>query len=255
MQNATLVGLSRLAALERQFDVVANNIANLNTAGFKASSPVFQEFLSSGAEENEFSATDATPVHFVNDPMTIVDWSEGPIQQTGNPLDIAIDGNAFLAVQTTAGERYTRNGALKINAAGTLVTSDGTPIAGDNGSIVFQTNDRNVSISADGRISVVDGAGSVDTLRGKLKLVSFATQQQLQPEGASLFSVPAGVVPQPAAKVRVIQGAIEGSNVNGVVQMSRMIELNRTYALVASLLKSQGDQSSQSLDKLAEVPS
>jgi flagellar basal-body rod protein FlgF len=254
MQNATLVGLSRLAALERQFDVVADNIANLNTAGFKASSPVFQEFLSSDAEENEFSAGDA-PVHFVNDPMTIVDWSEGPIQQSGNPLDIAIDGNAFLAVQTTAGERYTRNGALKINAAGTLVTADGTPIAGDNGPIVFQTNDRNVSISADGRVSVVDGAGSVDTLRGKLKLVSFASQQQLQAEGASLFSVPAGVAPQPAAKVRVIQGAIEGSNVNGVVQMSRMIELNRTYALVASLLKSQGDQSSQSLDKLAEVPS
>jgi flagellar basal-body rod protein FlgG len=176
MQNATLVGLSRLAALERQFDVVANNIANLNTAGFKASSPVFQEFLSSDAEENEFSAGDA-PVHFVNDPMTIVDWSEGPIQQSGNPLDIAIDGNAFLAVQTTAGERYTRNGALKINAAGTLVTADGTPIAGDNGPIVFQTNDRNVSISADGRVSVVDGAGSVDTLRGKLKLVSFASQQ------------------------------------------------------------------------------
>jgi flagellar basal-body rod protein FlgF len=86
-------------------------------------------------------------------------------------------------------------------------------------------------------------------------LPAFASQQQLQAEGASLFSVPAGVAPQPAAKVRVIQGAIEGSNVNGVVQMSRMIELNRTYALVASLLKSQGDRSSQSLDKLAEVPS
>jgi flagellar basal-body rod protein FlgF len=255
MQNAALVSLSRLSVLERQFDVVANNIANLNTAGFKSSSPIFQEFLSSGAEEDEFAPTDAAPVQFVHDPMTVVDWGVGPIQQTGNPLDIAIDGDAFIAVQTTAGERYTRNGALKINTDGTLVTADGTPIAGDNGPIVFQTNDRNVAISADGRVSVVDGAGSVDTLRGKLKLVSFTDRQQLAPEGASLFSAPAGVVPQPATKVRVIQSAIEGSNVNGVVQMSRMIELNRTYALVASLLKSQGDQSTQSIDKLAQVPS
>jgi flagellar basal-body rod protein FlgF len=255
MENALLVGLSRQAALERQFDVVANNIANLNTTGFKSSSSVFQEFLTSGAHEDNFAAADAR-VRFVLDRASFHNFGQGPIQQTGNPLDIALDGDAFIAVQTAGGERYTRNGALQINASGELVTADGATVAGDNGPIVFQTNDRNISISADGRISVVEGAtGSVETLRGKLKLVNFADPQRLQAEGANLFVAPAGVTPQAADKVRVIQGAIEGSNVNGVVEMSRMIEINRTYSLIASLLQSQSDQRRTSIDKLAEVPS
>jgi flagellar basal-body rod protein FlgF len=255
MENALLVGLSRQAALERQFDVVANNIANLNTTGFKSSSSVFQEFLTSGAHEDNFAAADAR-VRFVLDRASFRNFGQGPIQQTGNPLDIALDGDAFIAVQTVGGERYTRNGALQINAAGELVTADGATVAGDNGPIVFQANDRNISISADGRVSALEGAtGSVETLRGKLKLVSFADPQRLQGEGANLFTAPAGVTPQPAANVRVIQGAIEGSNVNGVVEMSRMIEINRTYTMIASLLQSQGDQRRTSIDKLAEVPS
>src|SRR5258708_17430095 len=148
MENALLVGLSRLTALERQFDVVANNIANINTSGFKSSSSIFQEFLASGARENEFAPTDAN-VRFVFDRASFLDLRPGPVQQTGNPLDVTIDGDAFIAVQTAAGERYTRNGALKINAAGVVVTADGAPLAGDNGPITLQQNDRNISISAD----------------------------------------------------------------------------------------------------------
>jgi flagellar basal-body rod protein FlgF len=255
MENALLVGLSRQTALERQFDVVANNIANLNTTGFKSSSSVFQEFLTSAAHEDNFAPADA-PVHFVHDRASFHNFGSGPTQQTGNPLDIALDGDAFVAVQTAGGERYTRNGAMQINAAGELVTADGAKVAGDNGPIVFQANDRNISISADGRISAIEGTNaSIETLRGKLKLVSFPDPQRLQAEGANLFAAPAGVTPQAAEKARVIQGAIEGSNVNGVVEMSRMIEINRTYSLIASLLQSQGDQRRTSIDKLAEVPS
>jgi len=149
MENALLVGLSRLVALERQFDVVANNIANLNTTGFKSSSSIFQEFLGSGAQENAFAPNDAG-VRFVLDRASLLDLRQGPVQQTGNPLDIAIDGDAFIAVQTAAGERYTRSGALKINSAGVIVTADGTPVAGDNGPITLQAADRNISISTDG---------------------------------------------------------------------------------------------------------
>src|ERR1700675_1809973 len=114
MENALLVGLSRQAALERQFDVVANNIANLNTTGFKSSSSDFQEFLTSGAHEDNFAAADAR-VRFVLDRASFRNFGQGPIQQTGNPLDIALDGDALIAVQTAGGERYTRNGALQIN--------------------------------------------------------------------------------------------------------------------------------------------
>jgi flagellar basal-body rod protein FlgF len=255
MENALLVGLSRLVALERQFDVVANNIANINTTGFKSSSSIFQEYLASGARENEFAPNDAG-VRFVFDRASFLDLRQGPVQQTGNPLDVAIDGDAFIAVQTAAGERYTRSGALKLNSAGVVVTADGTPVAGESGPITLQQNDRDISISADGRISVVEGAtGSIDTVRGKLKLVTFAQPQQLTTEGASLFAAPAGVAPQAApASVRVIHGATEGSNVNGVVEMSRMIEINRTYSMIAGLLQTQNDLHNSSIDKLAEVP-
>ena len=114
---------------------------------------MFEEFLMPGARENRFLGADRM-VSFVNDRGTWHNFSQGGIQPTGNPLDIAIDGNAFLVVQTTRGERYTRNGALQVNAQGQLVTSDGSQVLGDNGPIVFQPLDRNISITEDGRISV-----------------------------------------------------------------------------------------------------
>jgi flagellar basal body rod protein FlgG len=190
MDNTFLVAMSRQVTLERQMDVVANNIANINTAGFKATSSVFGEFLNTVAQENDFPPPDA-PVHFVIDHATYRNPGQGPIQQTGNPLDVAINGNGFLSVQTAAGERYTRNGAMVINAAGQLVTADGSIVNGENGPIVFQANDRNISISADGRIGVLEGLTNTETQRGKLRLVSFAQPQNLQSEGNNLFSATA----------------------------------------------------------------
>jgi flagellar basal-body rod protein FlgF len=253
MPHSQLVGLSRQVALERQLDVVANNIANLNTTGFKAESSVFSEFLSPSARDNTFAAADAR-VHFVFDRTAYRNFTQGQIQRTGNPLDVAIDGDGFLAVQTAGGERYTRNGALQINSAGELVTTDGIKVAGENGPIVFQATDRNVSISADGRITVIEGLNTTETLRGRLKLVSFAQPQRLQNEGSNLFSTPAGVAAQPTTTSRVIQGAIEGSNVNGVIEMTRMVEINRTYSMIAALMQTQDDQHKSAIDKLAEVP-
>jgi len=253
MHHGPLVALARQMALERQFDVVANNIANLNTTGFKSSTAVFEEFMASGAGDSSFAGADAR-VHSVLDRAAVRDFGQGPIQQTGNPLDIALDGDAFVAVQSAGGERYTRNGALQINAAGELVTADGDKVAGDAGPIVFQTTDHKVAISTDGRITVIEGANTTETLRGKLKLVSFAQPQRLEEAGASLFAAPPGLAAQPAAKVRVLQGAIEGSNVNGVLEMTRMIEINRTYSQIASLLQSQDEEHRNSVDKLAQVP-
>jgi len=129
MENAGLIGLSRQMALRRELDVIANNIANLNTTGFKADGNVFQEYLMPVARSDRFTGADRR-LSFVLDRATWHDHGQGPIQQTGNPLDIAIDGKAFLAVQTPRGERYTRNGALQINAQGVIVTRDGHRVAG-----------------------------------------------------------------------------------------------------------------------------
>src|SRR6266567_9069425 len=131
MENTLLVGLSRQMVLERQMDVVANNVANVNTTGYKADRSLFQEFLTSGAHEDNFSRSDRR-VSFVQDRATFHDFAAGPSELTKNPLDVAIDGNAFLVVQTPAGERYTRDGSLQINSQGHLVTAAGYQVLGAN---------------------------------------------------------------------------------------------------------------------------
>jgi flagellar basal-body rod protein FlgF len=250
MENALLIGLSRQVALRRELDVVSNNIANLNTTGFKADGNVFEEYLMPGARESGLSGRDAR-VSFVQDRATWQDFSQGPIQQTGNPLDVAVDGAGFLAVQTPKGERYTRNGALQINAAGELVTSEGHRVLGDGGPVVFQPQDRDVTIARDGTISVPGATGGT---RGKLRLVNFANPQRLQKDGASLFAAPAGVTADAAPAARVVQGSIEKSNVRAVLEMTRMIDVTRTYATMATMLQQQGELRRTAIQQLAEVP-
>ena len=253
MENASLVGLSRQIALQRELDVVANNVANLNTTGYKADNVVFHEHLMPVARANQFRGGDRQ-LSFVQDRATWLDLGQGPVQQTGNPLDIAVSDNAFLTVQTPRGERYTRNGALQINSAGQLVTSEGLQVLGQNGPIVFQPNDRNVAISTDGTISVREGQSTTDSLRGKLRLATFAQPQRLQKDGTSTYMAPAGVQPDAAPTARVSQGVIEKSNVHGISEMTRMIEVTRTYTQLASMLQQQSEMRRTAIEKLAEVP-
>jgi len=254
MENALLIGLSRQIALHRELEVVANNIANLDTTGYKADGSIFEEFLMPAASASGFQGGDRR-LSYVQDRATWHNLNPGPIRQTGNPLDVAIDGDAFLAVQTARGERYTRNGALQINAQGELVTSAGDRVLGDGGPIQFQNTDHDISINKDGSITVREGANTKsDSARGRLRLVRFDRAQQLQKDGASLFSAPNGVAPQPAPNARVAQGAIEQSNVRSVVEMARMVEVTRTYAQIAAILQQQGDMRRNAIDKLAEIP-
>ena len=253
MENGSLVGLSRQIALARELDVVANNIANLNTTGYKSDTTVFHEFLMPGVRSNQFRGADRQ-VSFVQDRATWIDFSQGAVQPTGNPLDVAISGNAFLTVQTPRGERYTRNGALQINSQGQLVTSEGLQVVGQNGPIVFQPNDREISIGIDGTISVREGQATADAQRGKLKLASFAQPRSLQKDGTSTYMAPAGVTPREPTDAKVTQGAIEKSNVQSVTEMTRMVEITRTYTQIAQILQNQSDMRRSAIDKLAEVP-
>ena len=125
---------------------------------------------------------------------------------------------------------------------------------GDGGPITFQQTDNQVSISRDGTISVREGTAKVDSARGKLRLVTFANMQQLQKDGGSTFSPLGGATPQPATNAGLVQGAVEKSNVRGVVEMSRMIEITRSYTQIDSLLQQQNDLGQSAIDKLAEVP-
>jgi flagellar basal-body rod protein FlgF len=255
MENALLVGLSRQMALSRELDIVANNIANINTTGFKADNASFSEFLMPGASDHDFIGKDRR-ISFVQDRASWTDMSAGAIERTGNPLDVAVDGQGFLVVQTPRGQRYTRNGAFSINATGQLVTSDGDQVMGTGGAITFQVGDHDVNISGSGIITVRDGTGAADAPRGQLQIVAFAQPQRLQKDSGSSFTAPAGVNPGPPPQgTRVVQGAVEKSNVRPVVEMARMIEITRNYSDIAAILQQQGDQRRNALQQLSQAPS
>lgn len=255
MENALLVGLSRQMALSRELDIVANNIANIDTNGYKADNAAFSQFLSSGASDGEFNGNDRR-ISFVQDRASWIDLSAGAIERTGNPLDVAIDGKGYLVVQTSRGQRYTRNGALSINASGQLVTGEGDAVVGATGPITFQSTDHNVHISPSGIITVREGANTAEAPRGQLQIVAFDNPKQLQKEGGSKFVAPAGVntIPPPQG-TRVVQGAVEKSNVRPVVEMTRMIEITRSYTEIGAILQQQGDQRRNALQQLSQAPS
>lgn len=253
MQNMLLVGLSRQMVLERQMDVVSNNVANVNTTGYKADKSLFQEHLTSGAHQDNFLGRDRR-VSYVVDRATWHDFAQGSLEPSKNPLDVAIDGKAFLVVQTPRGERYTRDGALQINSQGQLVTAAGHPVLGTGGPIVFQPTDKEVTINADGGVSVIEGVSRIDSIRGKLRLVSFAQAQKLVKEGANLYAGGEGNAAQADAISKVRQGFVEKSNVNSVAEMSKMIEVTRTYTQISAMMQQHAELRKSALEKLADVP-
>ena len=203
MENALLIGLSRQIALDRELEVVANNIANMNTTGYKADGSMFEEFLMPGARGSQFQTNDqrielrAGPCdlarfHARSDPADRQSRSTSP--STAMPS---------WWCRPIAATRYTRNGALQISPTGELVTSAGDRVLGDGGPIQLQPTDHDISINANGTITVREGANTLsDSARGKLRLVAFDQPSQLQKDGSSLFAAPNGVAPQPAVKAQ-----------------------------------------------------
>ena len=253
MENALLVGLSRQMVLERQLDVVANNVANVNSNGFKADQQLFEEYLTSGAHEDNFRGADRR-VSYVQDRGTYRDFTQGSLERTGNAFDVAVVGAGFLTVQTASGERYTRDGSMHMNNVGQLVTANGDAVLGTGGPIVFQPTDHDINISPDGTVTVVEGSSHTDSIRGKLRIVSFADPQAAQKEGSNLYTAGNGAAPQQDAKSTIQQGYVEKSNVNAVAEMSHMVEVMRSYQQVASMLQNQSDLRKNAIEKLADVP-
>lgn len=254
MQNTLLVGLSRQVVLRRELDVVANNIANVNTSGFKADGAVFEEFIGRVARSDNMSNRDRQ-VSFVRDRATWTDFSQGSMERTGNATDVAIDGKGMFAVQTPAGERYTRNGGFQIDNTGQLVTSEGFPVLGENGPIQFQRTDVDIRISGDGTVSVaVAGNPGQESQRGKLRMIGVDNPALLQKVGQGTFALKDGATPVADTQSRFVQGSVEKSNVRSVVEMTRMIEITRTYTQVANMMQQQSDMRRATIEKLAEVP-
>jgi flagellar basal-body rod protein FlgF len=245
MDNALLVSLSQQMAAYRSMEVIANNLANLSTPAFKREEAKFEQFVQQ-VQPSEGESGPQT-VSFVKDTGVSRDLSEGRLESTGDPFDLAINGKGYFVVQTAAGNSYTRNGHLTLNGDGELVTDSGDPVLGDGGPLTITADDGNVHIAADGTVSGLRGE------IGKLQLVDFADDTTLQKDGSSLYST--GQTPNATTGGTIEQGMLEDSNVEPVIEISHMIDVMRAYQATASLTQSQEDLKRQAIDKLGSIPS
>lgn len=243
IENAQLISLSRQMALQRQMDVVANNMANINTTGFKAENVLFEEYIMPVARDGNFPRMDQ-PLSYVQDWATIHDLSSGAMVQTGSELDAALNGDGFFTVQTAGGERYTKSGSFQLSANGTLVDLNGNPVLGNGGPIQFGPEETGIQISGDGSVSSSAGA------KGTLRIAEFANAQELKREGNNLYS---GGVPQAATNTRVMQGFVERSNVSGVSEMAEMIRVTRSYESIAALSQKQDELRRTAIQRLGDT--
>jgi flagellar basal-body rod protein FlgF len=245
MDNAQLVAHSRLQTLQRHLDILANNIANANTNGFKSRGMQFGEYLQPKAKSDAFSGS-ARSISFVIDRGATLDFTDGPLERTGSPTDIALRGQSLLAVKTASGERYTRNGSLATNMKGELVTSDGHVVLGSGGPIVADPADGPLEITPDGTVS--NRSGPV----GKLKIMDIADATQLANEGSNLYS---SKTPLTVSKTPLITvGSLEKSNVQPILAMSRLIEVTRAYSTLVNSMQRLDDTQKGALDRLSSVP-
>jgi flagellar basal-body rod protein FlgF len=240
MENSLLVGLSAQIALRRNMDIIANNLANVSTTGFKRETPMFEELLA----PIEADTSSMREISFVRDWGILRDMTSGALLQTGSAFDVAVEGDGMLVVRTPSGDRYTRDGHMKLDAQGQIVTSNGDPIVGEGGPITLPPNTTDIKIAQDGTISTTEG------IIGRLSVVAFPPGA-LHKQGKNLYS--ADVAAEPAKSTRVLQGMIERSNVEPVYEMTQMIEVMRAYQHSSEQLNATDELIKKALQRLGEV--
>ena len=244
MDNALYVGLSRQMTLRRQLDIIANNIANADTSGFKVEQPLVHTEPKAPARTIE----GPRPIKFVLDSGLARDFSQGAMKITNAAFDVAIEGSGFFRIQTPAGERYTRDGHFRLDAAGRIVNQSGQPVLDAGGAEVTIDVQRGpVEIAKDGTLS--QGAEQV----GRLGVVVFDSLSSLEKVGDNQFRNTANAQPQPATGAVIRQGMLEGSNVNPILQVTDMIEVTRSYESLARMMENTQELSRRSVERLGRV--
>ena len=242
MDSPGYIILSRMSAQLRGQNLTAHNLANADTPGYRATRPIFAEHPALQRETSRIPG--AREVNYPLDRASWRDETAGPITRTGNPLDVAISGEGYFAVDTPRGERFTRAGRFTIGADGRLVDQGGNPVLNPSGNpIAISPGDTRIDIRGDGSIHSENGE------IGRLRLVRFVNNQTLLSEGDRLFNAD-GQEAQPIERPAVVQGAVEGSNVQSVIELTRMMAELREFQLATQFAEREGDRLQTSVERI-----
>jgi flagellar basal-body rod protein FlgF len=243
MNSGIYAAISGSMAMMNQLDVLANNLANVNTPGYKKDTIRFEAVLAATASQGAEAAVD-TPSLITKEYS--VDFSAGQVKLTDNTFDIALDGDGFFVVNTPEGKAYTRQGNFRMDASGKLVTVDGYEVLGGGGAILI--NGGSVSFDSKGKI-FVEGLET-----GVIDVVDFPKPYDLKKMGSALFmpNNPAST-PQRATATTVMQGHLEGSNVNPLEEMVRMIETTRSSETCQKMIMNYDQMTGKAVNDLGKV--
>jgi flagellar basal-body rod protein FlgF len=239
MENIGYIGLSQQLALQQQMEITANNLANMSTPGYKAQQPLFSEYIT--------NPRGGAPIHQSSNSGSYRDLSNGSLTQTHNPFDVAMQAEGFFTIQTPDGIRYTRDGGFSLNSERQLVNKSGFPVLnGNNEPLGIPADATQIRITEDGEIT--SEYGTV----GRIKVVEFENKQALTRLGNNLFDAGGQeeiIIEQP----RMVQGAVENSNVNPVLEMNKMIEILRSYQMTQRMLQTDHERIRNAVQKLTSV--
>jgi flagellar basal-body rod protein FlgF len=235
MDNTTYISLSRQMALQNQLEVVANNLANVNTTGFKGTDTLFAQYVFK-LDQNERAFKDK--VAFVHDFGLVRNLSQGVFNFTGNTYDLAIQGEGYFVTRGRGGvENYTRAGAFTKNSEGFLVTMEGR--------LALSTNGAPISIPDDAEDIVIQGDGSIGEKGGRnfgqLRVVRFENERDLKQVDGTAFRAE-GQAPIDIQRPKIAQGVLEASNVTPVTEITRLIALNRAYQETSKMVSQEDER-------------
>ena len=246
MENTTYIALSRLDTQQRAMDVIANNIANANTDGYKAQRTLFNDYLSRQRGVDATRCGDF--LSYTQDRATYLDQKDGSLTTTGNPLDVAISGAGFFTVSTTAGTRLTRSGRFGLMPDGRVADASGNLLLDSTGNpLQLSPSDTQIRISGNGTVSTENGTV------GQIAVVVPDDVNKLVPEGGKLYR--ADTTTAPVTQPRLSQGMVEGSNVQPIAELSRMIQNQREFQFVSQFVESEAQRQQNAIDKIGQAES
>ena len=242
MDITTSLAASRLVAQQRAMDITANNIANANTPGYRTERVQFSDWIDQQSGHGVAARADA-PITYTQDRATYRESQPGTLTHTANPFDLALTGDGYFTVNTKAGPRLTRDGRFGLMPDGTLADSSGNAVLDVTGKpIQIAPTDTQITIAGDGSVSSENGQ------IGKIGIVQPTDPMKLRAEGATNFV--SGAPTTPVAAPGIVQGAIEESNVQPVLEVTRMMDDVRQFQFVTQLVQAEGDRQ-QSSDRQA----